>query len=153
MYWITIVGMLILGNPNDTTINLKPLIIEESYNPESKQIYEDLKVVYPLVLKISREYKVYKSGKVGKEEFADSFEDQFYSILLKLTKSQGKLIVKLIHRELGKTAYELCVELRGSFRASIYQKTAEFVGNDLNSKYDKLKDKSIENIIIHNEWK
>ena len=46
---------------------------------------------------------------------------EFEAEVKDLTMSQGKVLVKLIDRETGKTSYELVKELRGSFTAFVWQ--------------------------------
>lgn len=114
----------------------------------------DVKEIYPLINQISKQWKWYKSEyskcKSQKEkdklteDFSDAFEDIFLSKLMDLTKSQGKILIKLIHKETGKTVYELVSMLDGTFKSKIYQALANSFGNDLNSKFDPIKDIDIQ---------
>ncbi|MBT8196257.1 MAG: DUF4294 domain-containing protein [Bacteroidia bacterium] len=56
--------------------------------------------------------------------------------LKKLTRTQGRILIKLIDRETGETSYELIKELRGSVRAFFWQKAARFIGSNLKDEYD-----------------
>ena len=53
-----------------------------------------------------------------------------------LTMSQGKVLVKLIDRETGRSSYSLVKELRGGFNAVLWQGMAKLFGHDLKSRYD-----------------
>ncbi len=61
---------------------------------------------------------------------------EFEAEVKDLTMSQGKILVKLIDRETGKTSYTLVRELRGSFHAFVWQGMARLFGHDLKSTYD-----------------
>ena len=51
-------------------------------------------------------------------------EDQFAEELKKMTHTEGQILVKLIHRQTGITAFELIKELRSGWRAFWYNTTA-----------------------------
>ena len=57
------------------------------------------------------------------------------------TFSQGLVLIKLIDRETSRTAYNIVGELRGSFRAGLYQTLARLFGFNLKTKFDPTKDK------------
>lgn len=76
------------------------------------------------------------------------FEDQ----LVKLSITQGRILIKLVDRETGSTTYEVLKELKGSFSAFIFQGIARLFGSNLKSEYDALEeDKMIEDIIVRIE--
>jgi len=51
-------------------------------------------------------------------------EQEFSAELKKLTRTEGQILVKLIYRQTGETAFELVKELRSGWRAFWYQNTA-----------------------------
>jgi hypothetical protein len=51
-------------------------------------------------------------------------EQEFSAELKKFTRTEGQILVKLIHRQTGETAFELVKELRSGWRAFWYQTTA-----------------------------
>lgn len=51
-------------------------------------------------------------------------EEEFSAELKKLTRTEGQILVKLIYRQTGITAFELVRELRSGWRAFWYQTTA-----------------------------
>src|SRR5690606_24289618 len=51
-------------------------------------------------------------------------EGEFSEELKKLTRSEGQILVKLIHRQTGETAFDLVKELRSGWRAFWYNTTA-----------------------------
>lgn len=52
------------------------------------------------------------------------------------TFSQGKVLLKLIDRETGRTSYTLVNELRGKIRAGVYQTFGRIFGYNLKTHYD-----------------
>ena len=62
-------------------------------------------------------------------------EQEFSEKLKKLTRTEGQILVKLIHRQTGTTAYDLVKELRTSWRAFWYNTTASFFDISLKQKY------------------
>lgn len=67
------------------------------------------------------------------------------------TISQGKVLLKLIDRETGRTSYVLVDELRGKLRAGFYQTFARLFGYNLKAGYDPKNNKEdnlIERIVI-----
>lgn len=69
--------------------------------------------------------------------------------LKKLTVRQGRILIKLVDRELDKTTYEIIKELRGGMQAFLWQQVARMFGESLKSEYDaKGEDLLIERIIM-----
>jgi len=52
-------------------------------------------------------------------------EGEFSDELKKLTRTEGQILVKLVHRQTGITAFDLVKELRSGWRAFWYQTTAK----------------------------
>jgi len=76
-------------------------------------------------------------------DFSDELKD--------CTISQGKVLLKLIDRETGRTSYVLVDELRGKLRAGFYQAFARLFGYNLKAAYDPQNNKDdnlIERIVI-----
>ena len=63
-------------------------------------------------------------------------KEQYTPALKKLTRSQGKLLIKLVNRECNMTGYNIAKAFIGSFKANLYQGIAVLFGNSLNKKYD-----------------
>jgi hypothetical protein len=79
--------------------------------------------------------------KVAEAQLKKEFEAQ----LKQLTVKQGKILIKLIDRETGRTSYELVKQLRGNFSAWMWQSLASLFGSSLKSEYDaKGEDRLIE---------
>ena len=61
---------------------------------------------------------------------------QYGPALKKLSRSQGRLLLKLIDRECNQTGYAIAKAFMGSFKANLYQGVAVLLGNSLSKKYD-----------------
>jgi uncharacterized membrane protein YheB (UPF0754 family) len=62
-------------------------------------------------------------------------EDEFSAELKKLTKTEGQILVKLIHRQTGNTTFDLIKELRSGWRAFWYNTTAKMFKINLKEEY------------------
>ncbi|MFD0932287.1 DUF4294 domain-containing protein [Psychroflexus salinarum] len=63
-------------------------------------------------------------------------EDEFTEELKKLTKTEGQILVKLIHRQTGETTFDLVKDLRSGWRAFWYNTTANFFNISLKEEYN-----------------
>ncbi len=88
---------------------------------------------YDLILSKIEDEKIRKAYlRVCEKDLRDEFEDELKS----LSVSQGRVLMKLINRETGKTTYAIVKELRGSFQAAMWQALAQLFGNNMKSTYD-----------------
>jgi len=67
----------------------------------------------------------------------------------KLTKSQGRILIRLVDRETNRTSYKIIKDFRNIFSAGFWQITARVFGHNLRSIYNpnKGEDRMIEYII------
>ncbi|GGX25263.1 DUF4294 domain-containing protein [Aquimarina muelleri] len=65
-------------------------------------------------------------------------EEEFTKELKKLTRTEGQILVKLIHRQTGKTMFELVKEYRSGWKAFWYNNTAKLFNISLKEKYDPI---------------
>lgn len=63
-------------------------------------------------------------------------EGEFSDELKKLTRTEGQILVKLIHRQTGKTTFGLVKELRSGWRAFWYNTTAGMFDISLKKPFD-----------------
>lgn len=124
-----------------------------------RRLVRDVKKVYPYA-QIAR--KTFIEMQIGmqaypeggkRKKYIKQKEDELmkiYSSELKdLTIRQGRILIKLVDRELNQTSYEIIKELRGGFQATLWQGVAKLFGESLKSEYDaKGEDLLIERIII-----
>ncbi len=61
--------------------------------------------------------------------------EEFEQELKKLSRSQGRILIKLVHRQTGNTTHQLVKELRNGWRAFIYQTTASLFKLSLKDTY------------------
>jgi hypothetical protein len=64
-----------------------------------------------------------------------------------MSRTQGKLLLKLIHRETGNTSYEILKKYRGSASTMFYGMWAKMYDADIDVKFDAIEDYQIEYII------
>ena len=68
-------------------------------------------------------------------------QEELTAELKKLTRTEGQILVKLIYRETGSTAFSLVRELRNGFRAFTYNTIAKVFKISLKEEYNPLKDR------------
>jgi hypothetical protein len=128
------------------------------FSKKESQLSDDLKKVWPFTQTVKIEYELVVAQleimendsmkKAFLSDYEEYVKDAYFDRLVKLNIRQGKLLLLLIHRELGKTPYELLRDFRNRERADFWQKFAKFLGADLKSKYDPETYPEIEEIIL-----
>ena len=69
-----------------------------------------------------------------------------------MTRTEGRVFLKLIARETDYTAYEVIREFRGGFVAGFWQGVGRLFGHNLKTGYDKeQEDRVLEQIVIYYE--
>ena len=63
------------------------------------------------------------------------FEKEFTAELKKLTRTEGRILIKLIHRQTGETAFDLLKSLRSSWKAYWSDQTAKIFKLSLKDEY------------------
>lgn len=84
------------------------------------------------------------------KEVQKYIEGEFSAELKKLTRTEGQILVKLIHRQTGSTAFDLVKELRNGWRAFWYNTTASAFNISLKEEFipeDRHEDYLIEDIL------
>ncbi|MFC3334116.1 DUF4294 domain-containing protein [Flavobacterium palustre] len=147
------------------TIRLPEIIISnEKLDPEAKKQY--------LILQ-SRVYRTYPYAKLAADRLVnlnkgmarlnserekkryfkiveDYLTNEFEARLKKLSRSQGRILVRLIHRQTGTTTYELIKTLKSGWKAFWSNTAASMFDIDLKSQYapfESNEDYLIENIL------
>ncbi len=62
-------------------------------------------------------------------------EGEFTDKLKKMTRTEGKILIKLLHRQTGLTAFDLVKEYRSGWKAFWYNTTAKIFKLNLKSEY------------------
>jgi len=93
-------------------------------------------------------------SKRGRKKYLKRLEkfiyEEFAEELKKLSKSQGRILIKLVHRQTGSTTFDLVKELRTGWKAFVYQTTASLFNLSLKDQYNPeeiLEDYLIEDIL------
>jgi hypothetical protein len=94
-----------------------------------KKKMEELNTKF-LTMRTDKEKKAYI--KQAEKELRNEYEGE----LTDLTISQGRLLIKLVDRETGKTTFSLVKELRGTFQAVFWQTVAKIFGSSLKAEWD-----------------
>ena len=66
----------------------------------------------------------------------DGIKEQYKPVVKRMSRSQGKLLIKLIYRECDQSSYALIQAFLGSFKAAYYQFFAGLFGSSLKKAYD-----------------
>lgn len=128
---------------------------ERFKNKKEEEFYwrtvRDVKRTLPYAKLINRtlqetyEYLETFDTKKEKDAYLKQFEKALYAqykpVMKKLTKNQGKMMIKLINRETNQTSYHIVKAFLGTFRAGVWQTFGRFFGVNLNSPYRPEKDK------------
>ena len=83
------------------------------------------------------------------KETEKAIKEEFMSSLKQFSRNQGYLLLKLIHRETGKTTFEILKHYRGSAETFYWSAFAKFYDASLKVEYDPILDYQIEMIIDH----
>ncbi len=115
----------------------------------------NVKKVYPYAILAAARLKEYDrllaqfSNENEKKRYMKLVENQlkkeFGAELKQLTMTQGRILIKLIDRETGKTSYDLVKNMRGTLSAYMWQGLALMFSSNLKDEYDaEGEDKAIE---------
>ncbi len=63
-------------------------------------------------------------------------QDKFTKEIKKMTRTEGQILVKLIHRQTGVSMYDLIKEYRNGFKAFFYEKTASLFNISLKKEFN-----------------
>ena len=100
--------------------------------PYAKMASERLDKLDHRLTKIKSKRKKKKYTKILERFIKDELTEE----LKKLTRSEGQILVKLIYRETGVSAFKLIKELRNGFRAFTYNTFANLFDISLKVKYN-----------------
>lgn len=86
------------------------------------------------------------------KELQKKLMKQYTPVILKMTISEGKVLLKLIDRETEYTAFQIIKEFRGGFVAGFFQTMAKLFGNNLKMEYKpETRDRMLEQIVTYYE--
>ena len=134
-------------------VELNPVYVypqPEFKNEKQRQAYNRLVYNVKKVLPIAKEvnqiiletYDVLeglpdkKAKDAHMKKLEQGLKEEYGPRMKKLTYAQGKLLIKLVHRECDSSGYELIQAFLGPMRAGFYQAFAWAFGASLTKKYD-----------------
>ncbi len=97
------------------------------YAREAIKIFREMEEATSTLNNRKRKKHIKKLQKDLKKEFSDP--------LKKLTRTQGKILVKMIERELDTPMFELLKDLKGGFTAGYWNQFSKIYGYDLKRGY------------------
>ncbi len=162
LLWIILATSKLFGQQDTMRhYELPAFIVEAQKDPEYEKRYQklvrDVKKALPYAKMAGFRFQMMEQNlqllptEKARKEYLKRTEaaikDQFMDDLVNLTRSQGKILIKLIHRETGKDTYTLLKEYRGSFTAMYWQGMAKVFSADLKNEYNPVEDWQIEQII------
>ncbi|MCE3294978.1 MAG: hypothetical protein K0R65_692 [Crocinitomicaceae bacterium] len=126
--------------------NLEEVKIYKDYYKKYKSALRRIRKVYPLALYAAEKLKELdkeleqldskrKRKKLSKQEHKQ-LKDDFYYVIRDLYIEDGKMLMKLIHRETGMTVKEILEKYRGSFNAEFSESMGKIWEQQLDIKYD-----------------
>lgn len=91
-------------------------------------------------------------SKFEREKYLKKYEKELFNTFEKplrnLTFTQGRMLLRLIDRELGLTSFYIIKDYRGNAAAGFWQGVAKIFGADLKTPYDRFgEDKELEELV------
>lgn len=142
------------------TIQTIPAFHRKRDFKEYQRMVRAVKKVYPLALEAAKrmedldeELSKMQRRKDRKEytsKIEDALKEEISPMLWKMTRYEGKILLKLIDRETKHTAFAIIKDFRSGFTAGFYQMLAKLFGNNLKLEYDpKGEDEVLEQIVLY----
>jgi hypothetical protein len=130
------------------------------YNNSMSRLEYNVRKAYPYALIVARKVDeinakiaTLPNNKDRERWLDDEYKrlfKEFKAPLMKLTYTQGRILVKLIDRETDQTAFEVIREFRGGFVASFWQGIGRLFGHNLKTEYGEAEeDRVLEQIIVY----
>lgn len=120
---------------------------------KTRKVYPYAKLASERLTTMTERLKTIKKRRIRKKytkRVQKYIEEEFSERLKKLTRTEGQILVKLIHRQTGRTAFALVKELRTGWRAFWYNTTAKMFDISLKEEYqpfDVKEDYLIEDVL------
>jgi len=156
-------------NNNDSiaSFELGEIVVRQDYDFENKkerkeykELKNDLYKIYPLVVLIEDEYERINAEMElyeGEREkdflkwYKNYVKENYMHNLSGLNHRQGRLLLKLISRQLGETPYYLLKHYLNGFQATIWQMTSHLFLANLKVDYEPEKNPMIEHVMVEIE--
>lgn len=108
------------------------------YYKKVMKAYPFAKLAAEKLTEINQELEGIKSKRKRKKHIKriqKFMEEEFTPQLKKLTRTEGRILIKLVHRQTGETMYELIKEYRSGWKAFWYNSTANLFKLSLKESY------------------
>lgn len=105
---------------------------------KTRKVYPYAKMASERLVELNSRLDQIKSRRARKKYtkiVQDYIEDEFSAELKKLTRTEGQILVKLIHRQTGITTFDLVKNLKSGWRAFWYNTTASMFDISLKEEY------------------
>jgi len=109
------------------------------YYKKVHKAYPFARIASDTLVEINEQLEGIKSNRKRKrkiKKIQEYMEGEFSDQLKKLTKTEGRILIKLVHRQTGETMYELIKEYRSGWKAFWYNSTANMVRLSLKKEYN-----------------
>lgn len=120
-----------------------------------KKVYPVAKIARARMAEMEAELQRLPTRKAQKAYIRSVYhqiKEEYTPVVRHMTRTQGKVLLKLIDRETDYTAYEVLREFRGGFVAGFWQTLSRVFGQDLKSEYDaEGDDRLLEQIVRYYE--
>jgi hypothetical protein len=128
-------------------ITLLPVKIKGGIDlAQHQRMVRAVKKVYPLAIEaaerleeLDRELEklnLKKDRKAYTKAVEDALKEEITPMLWKMTRYEGKILIKLIDRETDHTVFSIVKDIRSGFTAGFYQAIAVLFGANLKIEYD-----------------
>ena len=142
-------------------ITLGPMTLNSIEKIEFYRIRKKVHKVYPFALAAKEQlieleedlkYAENKRHKRRIGKLHDKWiQENFTNKIKKLTRSEGRILIKLIHKETGYSAYNLVRNYRNGLTALLWQKLAKYFDGDLKATFQPKTNKE-DRWIAHILW-
>jgi len=143
--------------PGDTVFvdELPPAFVFPKFSKRDRRNNPDLNKYYRLVYNFNEVYPytgvarkavhdadsaIAGMNRIQKDRYVNKVQDQlledFSDIARGMTVSQGKLLCRLVDREVGKTSFDIVRDYKNGMAAGFWQGVAKLFGQDLKTPYD-----------------
>lgn len=156
-------GWAIMGSDSTLQVDILPVYVfnRKADLRKYRRLVDAVKKVYPLAqiakqkMHDMEDELLALSKKEQRKYIKQCYKqilDEYTPVAKRMTRTQGRVLVKLIDRETDYTAYEVIREFRGGFVASFWQGIGRLFGHNLKSEYDKEnEDRVLEQIVLYYE--
>lgn len=109
------------------------------YYKKVHKAYPFARIASDTLVEINKQLEGIKSNRKRRREIKniqEYMEGEFSDQLKKLTRTEGRILIKLVHRQTGETMYELIKDYRSGWKAFWYNSTANMFRLSLKNEYD-----------------